>query len=115
MLHDKSSNLYAAVGPAPTSSSEDRRVRGLPGGSQRQRSATIGGMSDADTTAFIEYDSAPKGIVARVPYAEFTEPFCAISPYPPGAQESFTTAGAHGPFGRHSHESHLERRDHRRE
>ena len=49
-------------------------MRTLASGSQRQRSATIGGMSDADTTAFIEYDSAPKGIIAgRVNMAAYAQ------------------------------------------
>jgi len=64
VLHDKSSKLFAPDGPAPTSSSEDRDVRGLPGGTQRQRRATIGGMSYADTVPFINYDSNPIGNVS---------------------------------------------------
>ena len=64
VLHDKSSNLFAEDGPAPTNFSEDRKVRGLPGGTQKQRQATIGGMSYVDTVKYINYDSSPKGIVS---------------------------------------------------
>lgn len=64
VLHDKSANLYAADGPAPTAHSADRAVRWQSGGSQRQRTATMGGMSYTDTIPFIRYDHVPKGVVS---------------------------------------------------
>ena len=64
VLHDKSSNLYAASGPAPTATSEDRRIRFGDGLVQRQRTAAVDGMRYEDTVPFINYSSAPAGGVA---------------------------------------------------
>lgn len=64
VLHDESANLFAEDGPKPTASSEDRKVRWQGGGSQKQRTAKMGGMSYPDTEEFIKYDSSPKGIIS---------------------------------------------------
>jgi hypothetical protein len=55
VLHDSSSNLFKAGGPVPTASSEDRLIRYLDGTAQRERLATVPGMSYADTAPFVAY------------------------------------------------------------
>jgi RHS repeat-associated protein len=64
VLHDKSSNLYAASGPAPTPSSEDRVIRWRDGSSQRQRRTSVNGVSYADVAPFIAYSGNPRGNIA---------------------------------------------------
>jgi RHS repeat-associated protein len=64
VLHDKSSNLFKSEGPAPTVFSEDRIIRYLDGNAERERRATVPGMSYGDTGQFIRYDLHPQGDVA---------------------------------------------------
>lgn len=65
VLHDKSSNLYASTGPAPTSFSEDRVIRFGDGSAPRQRKALVGeGVEYGDTAGFILYDDNPRSGVA---------------------------------------------------
>jgi RHS repeat-associated protein len=64
-LHDKSSNLYASHGPAPTPDSEDRKIYFGDGSSSRQRPTLIGeGTGYADTLPFIRYHDWPQGHIA---------------------------------------------------
>jgi RHS repeat-associated protein len=64
VLHDKSSNLYAAGGPAPTPFSEDRVIRWRSAAQQRQRQTSINGVSYSDVAPFINYSGNPRGIIA---------------------------------------------------
>ena len=66
ILHDKSSNLYASTGPAPTQSSEDRVSNSMDGTSIRQRRKVINGMSYADTQepGLINYTTRPRDNIA---------------------------------------------------
>ena len=74
VLHDKSSNLFAENGPAPSQYGEDRRVRFRDGSSERQRRAAIDGMTYADTQhcqnqassqgCLINYSANPQGNIS---------------------------------------------------
>ena len=64
VLHDKSSNLHREGGPSPDIYSEDRVIRYRDGRAERERGATVPGMSYSDTAQFIRYDDNPRGIVA---------------------------------------------------
>jgi Uncharacterized alpha/beta hydrolase domain (DUF2235) len=65
VIHDKSSNLYAADGPAPTTYSEDRVIRFGDGTTPKQRTALVGsGTGYEDTVPFINYSPNPTGNVA---------------------------------------------------
>lgn len=64
VLHDKSTNLYAQTGPIPTSTSEDRQVAFADGTVERQRDASIQGMSYGTTERYIQYTNSPSGAVA---------------------------------------------------
>jgi RHS repeat-associated protein len=65
VIHDKSSNLYAADGPAPTAYSEDRVIRFGNGTTPRQRTALVGtGTGYEDTLPFITYSKNPTGNAA---------------------------------------------------
>lgn len=65
VIHDKSSNLFATTGPAPTGSSEDRVIRFRDGSAPRQRAALVGsGTGYKDTVKYITYSANPRGNVA---------------------------------------------------
>jgi RHS repeat-associated protein len=64
VLHDKSSNLFKQDGPAPTVFSEDRVIRYRDGTGDRERRASIGGMSFPDTAQFISYRPDPRRYVS---------------------------------------------------
>ena len=65
VIHDKSSNLYASNGPAPTTFSEDRVIRFGDGSSPRQRKSLVGtGTGYEDTMPLITYSKKPAGNVA---------------------------------------------------
>jgi RHS repeat-associated protein len=60
VLHDKSANLlFGAADGGPTASSEDRDVRYADGTVVKQRKATTGLMTYADTAPFITYKPNP--------------------------------------------------------
>ncbi|MET3119461.1 RHS repeat-associated protein, partial [Undibacterium sp. GrIS 1.8] len=60
VLHDKSSNLLSgAPDGGPTATSEDRDVRYTDGTTVKQRDATTGLMTYADTVKYITYKSNP--------------------------------------------------------
>ena len=63
VLHDKSSNLLSgAPGGGPTETSEDRDVRYSDGTAVKQRKATAGLMTYADTVPFISYKPDPNAL-----------------------------------------------------
>ena len=64
VLHDKSSNLFSATGPAPTPISEDLVIRWRDGSSQRQRTTSINGVDYADVERYISYSQNPTGNVS---------------------------------------------------
>jgi RHS repeat-associated protein len=64
VLHDKSGNLYAQTGPTPTPTSEDRQVTFVDGTTERQRTASMSGMSFATAEKYINYTNSPSGNVA---------------------------------------------------
>jgi len=64
VLHDRSRNLFANNGPAPTQFGEDRVIRWRDGSTQRQRTTSINGVGYADVERYINYSPNPTGDTA---------------------------------------------------
>jgi hypothetical protein len=62
VMHDKSSQLVKPTGPAPDLLGDDRSIRYGKGAAERQRRASVPGMSHADPAGFIGYDLRPRAV-----------------------------------------------------